>query len=184
MDHNLQILGIAKKAGFLAVGAEASSAAARNGKAVLIIAANDTSDSAERHAQRDSEFCGAAFAAVPYTRFELGSITGRGSPGTIAILDTGLASTFIGALAKDDPVRYGETAEALAERHRRSLIGKKHARSGERRAAAEKPQTSGGERRAAADKHARSGERRVAAEKPQTSGGAEHTTSGKRRTAL
>ena len=40
---------------------------------------------------------------VPYTMQELGSIVGRGSPGTIAFLDTGLAVTFIKGLAETDP---------------------------------------------------------------------------------
>ena len=192
MDHNLQLLGIAKKAGYLAVGGEAASAAARSGKAVLIIAAADASDNAKRRAKRDSEFCGAAYAAAPYTRFELGSITGRGSPGIIALLDTGLASTFIGGLASIDPAGYSGTAEILAERHRRRLSSAKRTGSGERQAANSAGRTGSGERQTANSAgRTGSGERQTAnaagrsgSGERQTANSVKHTISGKRRTAL
>ena len=102
MDRSLQLLGIAKKAGLLAIGGEAASAAARSGMARAIISARDASDGAKRRAKRDAEFCGAAYVAAPYTMSELGSITGRGSPGTMAFLDKGLAMNFLEKLTGED----------------------------------------------------------------------------------
>ena len=100
MDRNLQLLGIAKKAGFLAIGSESASAAARSGKVKAIISAADASDASKRRAQRDAGFCGAAYSPTPYTMSELGSITGRGSPGTLAFLDKGLSEKFLEGIPK------------------------------------------------------------------------------------
>jgi len=99
-DKNLQILGIAKKAGLLAIGCEAAETAARKGKTKLIISASDASERAFRNARINADVCGALCLSVPFTKFELGSITGRGSPATVAFLDTGLAVTFLKGLAE------------------------------------------------------------------------------------
>ena len=99
-DRNLQLLGIAKKAGLLAIGCEAAEAAARKGKTKLIISASDASERAFRNARINADVCGALCLTVPYTGFELGCITGRGSPATVAFLDTGLAVAFLKGLAE------------------------------------------------------------------------------------
>jgi len=85
---------MAKKAGFLAVGGEAAAAAARRGEASLIITASDASAGSIRRAKANAESNGVKHLAVPHTMFELGSTAGRGSPGTIAFLDKGLADGF------------------------------------------------------------------------------------------
>jgi len=99
-DRNLQIIGLAKKAGLLAVGSEATEVAARKGQTKLIISAEDASERSYRNARINADSCGAICMVVPYTKFELGSITGRGSPSTVAFLDTGLAVRFIKGLAE------------------------------------------------------------------------------------
>ena len=114
-NRNLQKLGLAKKAGLLAIGSEAVNLAARNGKAKLIITASDASPRALRQAQMNARNGRAVHIAVTYTKFDLGKITGRGSPGTVAILDTGLAAGFVkGLLAEDADGQYPEAAELLA----------------------------------------------------------------------
>ena len=99
-DKSLQLLGIAKKAGLLAVGGEDAAASARRGKAKLLITASDASEGTVRRAKANAESGGARYIAVPFTKFELGNITGRGSPGTIAFLDKGLADGFEDRLAE------------------------------------------------------------------------------------
>ena len=94
MDRILNFLGIAKKAGKLAVGSDAMAQSARDGTAVLIITASDASEGSKRRAEINSNENNIEYLSVPYTKFELGGITGRGSPGTIAILDKGLADSF------------------------------------------------------------------------------------------
>jgi len=95
VDRNLAHLGLAKKAGLLAVGAEAVATAARRGAAHLIITASDASEGSVRRAKINAEANGVSYIAVPYTMFELGRTAGRGSPGTLAFLDKGLADGFI-----------------------------------------------------------------------------------------
>ena len=99
MDRSLALLGMAKKAGRLAVGSEAASTAARRGEAVLIITACDASEGSVRRAKANAESNGVEYTAVPFTMFDLGKTAGRGSPGTIAFLDKGLADGFKKRLA-------------------------------------------------------------------------------------
>ena len=134
MDRNLQLLGIAKKAGLLAVGGDDVSAAARTGKARLIISASDASGGSLRRAQINAETGDALCVTVPYTKFELGSVTRRGSPGTVAFLDAGLAAGFMKGLAGIEPERYSNTADLLEE-EARLIKNKKHTPSGKRRSA-------------------------------------------------
>jgi len=92
---------MAKKAGRLAVGSEAAAIAARRGEARLIITAGDASDASIRRAKSNADANNVKYIAVPFTMFELGQTAGRGSPGTIAFLDKGLAEGFIKKLAEN-----------------------------------------------------------------------------------
>ena len=116
MDRNLQTLGIAKKAGLIVIGSEDVGVATRLHKARLVLTAGDASASAIRRARANAEAGGAAYISVPYTMSELGGVTGRGSPGTLAITDAGLAASFVKGLAGAEPDRYSEVAGQLTER--------------------------------------------------------------------
>jgi len=105
MDRSLAIIGMAKKAGLLAVGADAAAAAARRGDAKLIITASDASQATIRRAKTNAEANGVKHIAVPHTMFELGTTAGRGSPGTIAFLDKGLADGFTKRLAESEKAK-------------------------------------------------------------------------------
>ena len=133
MDRCLQILGLAKKAGLLAVGAEDTRSLARAGKIRLVLSAGDASDSALRRARNSAEAGRALHMTVPYTSFELGNVSGRGSPGTVGFLDVGLAARFLRELALADPERYGETAELLTKKAQEQTERKKHSTTGKRR---------------------------------------------------
>ena len=134
MDNNLRLLGIARKAGLLAVGGDSSGFAARSGKARAIFSASDASDRSKRRAVEDSAICGAVYTEVPYTKHDLGNVTGRGSPATLAVLDTGLAAVFINRLAESEPERYGKAAECLAKKTRVQAETRKNT-AGKRRTA-------------------------------------------------
>ena len=105
MNRNLAHLGMAKKAGKLAIGSEAAAAAARRGDAKLIITASDASDGSVRRAKINAETNGIKHICVPFTMFELGNATGRGSPGTVAFLDKGLADGFSKRLLEADKAK-------------------------------------------------------------------------------
>jgi len=113
MDRNLQLLGIARKAGLIAVGSEAVATATRKAKARLVLSASDSSEGALRRALSGAKTSGVVHVTVPYTKFELGQITGRGSPGTVAVLDAGLAAGFLKGLAEAEPERYSTAAQKL-----------------------------------------------------------------------
>jgi len=100
MDKCLALLGMAKKAGLLAVGSDAAATAARRGDAKLILTASDASEGSVRRAKANAEYGGIKYIAVPYTMFELGRTAGRGSPGTIVFLDKGLAEGFMKRVAE------------------------------------------------------------------------------------
>ena len=116
--HNkpLQHLGMAKKAGLLAIGSDAVKSAAMSGKARLIVVTTDISGGSARQAKYYAEDSGALFVETPYSKFEFGRVAGRGSPGVLAILDTGLAEGFIKKLVDIDGNRYKELAEKIQEK--------------------------------------------------------------------
>ena len=115
MDRSLNIVGLAKKAGLLAIGCEAATAAARKGRTKLILSANDASERSYRNAKTNADAGGAICLIVPYSKFELGNATGRGSPGTVAFLDTGLAVRFLQGLAEAQPEPYAKLWEFLEQ---------------------------------------------------------------------
>jgi len=105
MNQCLAILGMAKKAGKLAVGGDATAAAVRQGKAKLVITASDASESSVRRAKDTADANNTSYLGVPLTMFELGKTAGRGSPGTIAFLDKGLADSFTKRLTTTEYVK-------------------------------------------------------------------------------
>ena len=133
MDRNLQFLGLAKKAGALAIGAEDAAAAVSSGRAAAVISACDASENAMRRARNCADIGGVIFATVPYSKVELGNVSGRGSPGTIAFLDVGLAAGFMRGLAALEPEKYGEHADVLTERSQARAKKTKDVITGKRR---------------------------------------------------
>jgi ribosomal protein L7Ae-like RNA K-turn-binding protein len=113
MDRTLNLLGIARKAGKLAVGVSDVAFNVRMGTASLVLAASDASDGSARRAKLNAENYEVEYMAVPYTKFELGNIAGRGSPGILAMLDDGLAGSFSEKLKSKQNQRHMETQEGM-----------------------------------------------------------------------
>ena len=103
-------LGLAKRAGKLEIGEESVAAAAHSGKVRLMISASDAAERSQRRALSLAEETGCIHITVPFTKADLGSVLGRGSPGIIAVTDAGLASGFLNKLAAEDAEAYGEAA--------------------------------------------------------------------------
>ena len=108
-DRLLGLLGLAKKAGRLELGLETVTAAARSGKAALILCACDAGQSACRNARHAARTAGVPFVRLPQDKAQLGALLGRGSPGILAVTDPGLAGSVRRALAE------AEAAPAQAE---------------------------------------------------------------------
>ena len=112
-DSALHLLGIARKAGRVAVGEEPVDAAVRAGHARLILAAADAAENSVRRAARFAGSGGAPWLQTPWTKAELGGAVGRASCAMLAVTDFGLAASLAQRLAGLDPERYGTAAAEL-----------------------------------------------------------------------
>lgn len=124
-DNALNTLGLALRAGSLAVGEEPVLAACRGRKARLVLLASDAAGNTADRAARLAEECGAPLAVLPYEKSRVGFCLGRGSCALLAVTDAGLAAAVMGALAGADPEQYGDTAALLEERAARALRRKR-----------------------------------------------------------
>lgn len=106
MDNILTFIGLMKKAGALAIGAERGGEAVRAGRARLFCLAQDSSDNTRRAARNAMGEGGTRLTELPYTKLELGAALGQEECAAIAILDRGFAR----ALAKRLGLDYGERA--------------------------------------------------------------------------
>lgn len=101
MDRSMRYLGLARKAGLLAVGEKNSCAAARSGKAELLLLAADASDNARKRAEgfaRGGKIPGPV--RLPYSMEQIAGCTGKAGS-VLAVNDTGLACSLIMSLPKD-----------------------------------------------------------------------------------
>lgn len=119
MDNRL--LGLAKKAGLLEIGDDSVSQASRLKKTPLILSASDASDGSKRRARGYAEQSDSIHLVIPSSKEELSALIGRGSPGMLAILDTGIAARYAAMLALEDEALYGPAAGQLADKAQRLL---------------------------------------------------------------
>ncbi|MDR2420920.1 MAG: hypothetical protein LBD49_02290 [Oscillospiraceae bacterium] len=127
MNKALNLIGIAKKAGLLEIGGESVDAAARRGRARLILSAADASDASKRRARALAARRGAAYAELDVSKTELAAAIGRGLPGVLAVTDAGLAFGIASRLSERDPGAYSELAEGLREGAARTLARRRAA---------------------------------------------------------
>ncbi len=128
MDSVLHMVGIANKAGRLEIGEEPVGAAARARQAKLILVASDAAANSVRRAAHFAEAGRVPWTGVPYTKGELGGITGRASCAMLAVTDVGLASALLERLAASDPERYGALSAELAGKSKKALQRQKEQR--------------------------------------------------------
>ena len=120
MDEGLGIIGLALRAGKLAVGDKAVSEAVRDKKARLICTAKDAGTRVRESAMRAPERCNGLYADTTIGRVQLGQALGLSDCGVIAFLDPGLAWAFAEKLAKADGDRYGTLEQELKSRKDRA----------------------------------------------------------------
>ena len=109
-DKAANYLGLMRKAGRIALGEHDAGAAARAGKACLLLLAQDASVNA--HAAQ------APLLRLPYTKQALSDRLGKTGCAIAAVTDPGLAKAFVSALAQADPEQYSNTAAELAAQTR------------------------------------------------------------------
>lgn len=113
----LNYLGIMRKAGACAVGETDCGATCRAGKAKVLLVASDASENARSRARGFVYGRGIPLVELPFAKFELAGLLGRGMTAMIAVTDLGLAEAFMRTLAAEDPrEEYVQTAARLAER--------------------------------------------------------------------
>lgn len=139
-EHMLSTLGLALRAGSVAVGEEPVGAAARAKKSRVIFTAQDAASSSVRRANSFARAGSCLCLTIPADKASLGSALGRTSCAMCAVTDIGFAQSIVQKLAAADPARYAPAAEALAvkaararERREEQLRHEKNLRQGKRR---------------------------------------------------
>mgnify|MGYP000765418089 CR=1 FL=1 len=133
MDNVLTMVGLALRAGRLAVGEEPVGTACRARDCRLLLLAADAADNTVRRAERFAQAGQCLTASLPCSREELGAAVGRGSCAMAAVTDTGLAGAIAQRLAQRDPERYGELARRLEVKARRADQRRQEQRSRDRK---------------------------------------------------
>ena len=113
MDNILHLLGLAMRAGRLEVGEEPVGAACRARSCRVILVARDAADNSFRRVRHFADSGQCLWLSIPYTKEEMGAATGRSVCAMAAVTDIGFASAIVERLAKNDPERYGPSAEKL-----------------------------------------------------------------------
>lgn len=117
MDKALGLLALSRKGGNLGLGEEAVGAAARAGKARLIVCASDASDHSMRRVRNFVAGTHQPYITLSYSKDTLGDAVGIRSCAMAVILDTRLALAFVKAL--DEPERYRDLLADLTLRVKR-----------------------------------------------------------------
>ena len=120
MDKVLHMIGIAKRAGSLEVGDEPVGAVCRAKKCRLLLLASDAADNTVRRAAHFAEAGACLSVTLPYTKAELGGVTGRSVCAMAAVLEIGMADAVARLLREQDEETYGAVADRLAEKAARA----------------------------------------------------------------
>jgi len=112
-------MGIARKAGLLAVGEESCGAAFSLGKARLLLLAADASPNARKRAEGYLYGHRAPMMALPWTKEELSELLGKQGCGMVCFTDLALAGRFASAMAETLP-DWQETAALLTQREEKA----------------------------------------------------------------
>jgi len=129
LNRALNYIGIARKANLLETGEDSCVAAARGGRAKLILLASDASDNAVRRAESAVWGRNIPVVRAPFTKSEIAACTGKPGCSMVVFTDIGLASSAVSALAQEDEEAYGAWAAQLGEKNERA-----RQRAGEARA--------------------------------------------------
>lgn len=131
MDRVLNMVGLAQKAGRLAVGEEPTGAAARAREARLILVASDAAENSVRRVRHFADAGQCLWCRIGAEKDALGRAVGRSSCAMLAVTDIGFASAIAKKLAEEDE-RFAETAERLALKEQRAAERRREAEAHER----------------------------------------------------
>ena len=139
MEQILSTIGLAQKAGLVAVGEEPVGSAARSKHARVILTAKDAAPGTVRRACSFAETGSCLVLSIPADKETLGRALGRTSCAMAAITDIGFAEAIVKKLAALDSGRYGDAAgtlkikaERAARRRQEKLQHEKNQRRGKK----------------------------------------------------
>ena len=146
-EHILSMIGLAKKAGQVAIGEEPVGSAARAKDARVILVAQDAAPGSVRRAMSFGQAGACLCLTVPFDKDRLGRALGRTSCAMAAVTDIGFAEAVAKKLAESDEAHYGEAAKRLtikaaraAERRKELKQHEKNVRTGKKKPHQEEPQ--------------------------------------------
>lgn len=131
-DAILSMLGLAHKAGHVAIGEEPVGAACRAKDARVLFLAADAADNTCRRARSFAETGSCPCLPLRADKDALGSALGRTSCAMCAVTDIGFAAALTGKLAAGDADTYGQVAALLAEKSKRAQLRRREQRSHEK----------------------------------------------------
>lgn len=114
MDKALNYLSLARKGGMAELGEEPAGAAARAGKAYLLLVAENASDHTWRRALSFAAGTEQQCARIPAAKDQMGEATGRQELAIAAITDPSLALALLKALP--EPEKFGHQIGVLTEK--------------------------------------------------------------------
>ena len=130
MDNKaLNYLSLARKGGLAEPGEEPVGAAARAGKAYVILVAADASDHTWRRAKSYAAGTEQQCVRLDATKDEMGVVVGRTSLAIAAITDVQLALALVKAMPKADPKALEVLTAKAAKAKKRQAEAKAHQRN-------------------------------------------------------
>ena len=130
MDNKaLNYLSLARKGGLAELGEEPVGAAARAGKAYVILVASDASDHTWRRAKSFATGTEQQCVRLECTKDEMGFAIGRTSLAIAAITDPQLALALVKSLPKADPQTLEVLTAKAAKAKKRQAEAKAHQRN-------------------------------------------------------
>lgn len=130
MNKGLNYLSIARKGGMAELGEEPVGAAARSGKAYVILVAGDASDHTWRRAKSFGAGTEQQCVRLEGTKEEMGAAVGRTSLAIAAITDVRLALALVESL--DQPEKHKEAIAVLTAKAEKAKKRQAEARAHQR----------------------------------------------------
>ena len=127
MYKALNFLSLARQAGTAELGEEPAGAAARAGKAYVLLAAADCSDHTWRRVKSFAAGTDQQTVRLPYTKDEMGMAIGRSSLAMAAITDVSMALALVKALPEQE--KHAEVIAVLTQKVERQKQRKKEAQA-------------------------------------------------------
>ena len=131
-EKTLNLLGLMRRANALQVGETNAGAAARGGKAKLLLLASDASDNARGRAEGFLFGRNAIGLTLPFTKAEISAHVGVSGCSMAAVTDIGFANALMKLLVELSPREYEEAAAQVEQRFSRAERRKKEAKAHER----------------------------------------------------